>query len=133
MSARVDAREGAGGLAGRQSDDAWFAIEAHEVATGMQVSARAAVSSLEQIWTQDFPRGDVELFIAIEAPSSATPRRQAADRITLGARIDGEEHVLARLDGRHWSFETTGSFTGRVLGVYASAGSVEFTEFTYTD
>ena len=42
-----------------------------------------------------------------------------------------EESVLTELDGRYWAYETTESFTGRVLGLYAIDGTVAFTEVTY--
>ncbi len=39
--------------------------------------------------------------------------------------------MLTELDGRYWAYETTESFTGRVLGLYAIDGTVAFTEVTY--
>ena len=34
--------------------------------------------------------------------------------------------MLATLDGRYLSTEVAGGFTGRVIGMYASAGTVHF-------
>ena len=39
--------------------------------------------------------------------------------------------MLAELDGRYWAYETTESFTGRVLGLYAADGTVAFDDVTY--
>jgi xylan 1,4-beta-xylosidase len=38
---------------------------------------------------------------------------------------------VAELDGRYWTAETCASFTGRVIGLYASAGTVSFAGFRY--
>jgi hypothetical protein len=54
------------------------------------------------------------------------------DTIRLGIeRPDGEFEALAELDGRYLSTEVAGGFTGRVIGVYATAGSVAFDWFDY--
>jgi hypothetical protein len=39
--------------------------------------------------------------------------------------------LVAELDGRYWTAETCTSFTGRVIGLYASAGTVSFGRWTY--
>ena len=41
------------------------------------------------------------------------------DRIRLLGRA---ATLVAELDGRYWTAETCASFTGRVIGLYASAG-----------
>ncbi len=41
-------------------------------------------------------------------------------------------HPLAELDGRYLSTEVAGGFTGRVIGMYATEGSVAFDWFAYT-
>ena len=41
------------------------------------------------------------------------------------------EEVLTELDGRYWSFEVVKSFTGRVIGLYATDGSIRFANFRY--
>ena len=53
------------------------------------------------------------------------------DRIRLGFERDGEFTVLAELDGRYLATEVTGGFTGRVVGVYAAAGTASFDWFDY--
>jgi hypothetical protein len=39
--------------------------------------------------------------------------------------------LITELDGRYWTAETCASFTGRVIGLYASRGTVRFTDFRY--
>ena len=38
---------------------------------------------------------------------------------------------VAELDGRYWTAETCASFTGRVIGLYASEGTARFADFRY--
>ncbi len=51
------------------------------------------------------------------------------DRIRLVAAAGGEEVVLTELDGRYWTAETSASFTGRVVGVFATEGTVTVSSF----
>ena len=37
--------------------------------------------------------------------------------------------MLTELDGRFWTAETTASFTGRVVGIFATEGTVTFSGF----
>jgi xylan 1,4-beta-xylosidase len=53
------------------------------------------------------------------------------DRIRLGLEDGGEFTVLAELDGRYLSTEVTGGYTGRVIGVYATAGTASFDWLDY--
>ena len=39
--------------------------------------------------------------------------------------------LVAELDGRYWTAETCASFTGRVIGLYASQGTVRFGGWRY--
>ena len=50
------------------------------------------------------------------------------DRVAL--YVDGT--LITELDGRYWTAETCASFTGRVIGMYASEGSVAFRRFRYS-
>ena len=56
-----------------------------------------------------------------------------SDHIRLGVTdpATGERTDLAEVDGRYLSQETAASFTGRVVGLYAVAGDVAFSEFRY--
>jgi xylan 1,4-beta-xylosidase len=54
------------------------------------------------------------------------------DTIRLGLEHpDGEFEALAELDGRYLSTEVAGGFTGRVIGMYATTGSMVFDWFDY--
>jgi hypothetical protein len=50
---------------------------------------------------------------------------------TLGDPTTPHTHPLAELDGRYLSTEIAGGFTGRVIGMYATEGSVAFDWYEY--
>jgi xylan 1,4-beta-xylosidase len=51
-------------------------------------------------------------------------------RLVAGPRDgDGDDVLLTELDGRFWTAEVTASFTGRVVGLFATQGTVTFTGF----
>ncbi|SHN43110.1 glycoside hydrolase family 43 protein [Cryptosporangium aurantiacum] len=124
VSTRVDASGGVGGLACRFAEDNWFALEA----SGATVTARARLAGLVQTWKTTVPEGDVELRLEMTPPpADFSAGAVGGDRIRL---IAGDV-VLAELDGRYWSFEVAKSFTGRVVGLYATDGTVSFADFHY--
>jgi hypothetical protein len=49
----------------------------------------------------------------------------------LGFREHGELTTLARMDGRYLSTEVAGGFTGRVVGLAATSGSIIIERFEY--
>lgn len=135
FSARVDATGGVGGLAARHSEAHWFGIDTHDDGTGNSVTARAALAGFTHEWRAKLPAGAVVLSIR-SRPSSTDLRNLevGGDRIALvAASVDDptSEVVLAELDGRYWAYETTESFTGRVLGLFAIDGTVAFADVTY--
>ncbi len=127
VSSTVDASSGAGGLAVRYDEDHWFCLEAR----GAAVTARARIAGLAQDWHATAPPGEVELRIEM-APAAPgfTPEAMGGDRVRLlaGGTLLAE---LAELDGRYWTAETCASFTGRVIGLFASEGTVRFAGFRY--
>ncbi len=125
VSTTVDASAGAGGLAARYDEDHWICLEAR----GTAVTARAHVAGLAQSWQATVPAGDVELRIEMTPPPPAgfDGAAMGGDRIRLLAAGT----LVAELDGRYWTAETCASFTGRVIGLYASAGTVSFADFRY--
>ena len=132
FSARVDATGGVGGVAARHSEAHWFGIDAHDDGDVITVTARAAFAGFTHEWRAKLPPGPLVLSIRSRASSSDLIQREVGgDRIELVAASAGEEVVLAHLDGRYWAFETTESFTGRVLGLYAIDGTVAFADVTY--
>ena len=60
-----------------------------------------------------------------------TAEAMGGDRIRLVAVAGGEEVVLTELDGRFWTAETCASFTGRVVGLYATDGTPTFADLRY--
>ncbi len=124
VSSTVDASAGTGGLAFRYDERHWVALEAH----GTHVTARAHLAGVAQAWSADVPVGDVELRIEMVPPEGGfSPAAGGGDRIRLLAAGT----LLTELDGRYWSAETCASFTGRVIGLYASQGTVAFADFRY--
>jgi xylan 1,4-beta-xylosidase len=124
VSATVDASAGTGGLAARYDEDHWFCLEAR----GTVVTARAHLAGLEQAWQAEVPAGEVELRMELSPPPAGfTPAAMGGDRIRLMAA----GMLITELDGRYWTAETCASFTGRVVGLYASQGPVRFAGFRY--
>ena len=124
VSAVVDASGGAGGLAARYDEHHWFGLEAR----GTVVTARAHVAGIAQAWEVTMPPGDVELRMEMTRPAATFDSAAlGGDRIRLLAGGT----LVAELDGRYWTAETCASFTGRVIGLYASAGTVRFAGFRY--
>ena len=124
VSATVDASGGTGGLAARYDEHHWFCLEVR----GSVVTARAHVAGLAQAWEVTVPAGDVELRMEMSPPAATfNSAALGGDRIRLLAAGT----LVAELDGRYWTAETCASFTGRVIGLYASAGTVRFAGFRY--
>jgi xylan 1,4-beta-xylosidase len=132
VATRVDVSAGTGGLAARYDEHSWYALEARTDGTGSTVTARARVSGLAQDWTATLPAGEVELRIETRPPASGfTAEAMGGDRIRLVAAAGGEEVELTELDGRFWSAEVCASFTGRVVGLYATEGTPTFAGYRY--
>ena len=136
MSTHLDVARGVGGLAARHTERHWFALEAESDGEGIAVTARAALANMDVTWRGHLSGSRlVQLRIESASPPSDADAAEAlavgGDQIRLFAANDHEEILLAELDGRYWSFETTESFTGRVVGIYAASGTVDFHRFTY--
>ena len=124
VSTTVDASAGAGGLAARYDEHHWICLEAR----GTVVSACAQLAGLSQAWQVTVPAGDVELRMEMTPPTATfNSAAMGGDRIRLLAG----GALVAELDGRYWTAETCTSFTGRVIGLYASEGTVSFAGFRY--
>jgi beta-xylosidase len=132
VSARVDASAGTGGLATRYDEQHWFGLEARADGDSTTITARARVAGLAQDWSATLPAGEVELLMEMTPPAMGFgPEAMGGDRIRLVAAAGGDEFVLTELDGRFWTAETTASFTGRVVGLYATEGTVTFADYRY--
>ncbi|MEU1183175.1 glycoside hydrolase family 43 protein [Streptomyces sp. NPDC005820] len=125
----VDPAEGRGGLAVRLDEQHHYEIEA---APG-EVRVIARIGPLRSVVaTHPVSGGPVVLRIETAATRQVHDARQGPDTVHLGVQdTDGTFVELARLDGRYLSTEVAGGFTGRVIGVYASAGTVHFDWFDY--
>ena len=132
ISTRVNASAGRGGLAARHDEVHFFALEARGDGATTTVTARAALAGFEHTWRAEFPAGDVELRMELfRPPSGFVPAAAGGGTVRLIAVGGGQEVVLAEFDGRYWSFEVAKSFTGRVFGVYATEGTVAFSDLRY--
>ena len=133
VSTVVDAAAGAGGLAFRYDELHHVSLEARGRDGATQVTALATVAGLRQSWTADLPGHEVELRIEMSpAAPGFNAEAMGGDRIRLVAGPvggGGEDVLLTELDGRFWTAEVTASFTGRVVGLFATMGTVTFTRF----
>jgi beta-xylosidase len=126
----IDAAEGAGGLALRLDERHHYEIEAS--ADG-QARVIARVGSLRTVVAGGpVPAGPAVLRIDVVPTREIEDSRTGPDTVVLGVEHpDGSFAPLAALDGRYLSTEVAGGFTGRVLGMYAAAGTVRFDWFDY--
>jgi len=123
VTVRMDAATGVGGLAVRYDENFHVEVEAGAGA----VTARAVIGGLQQEWTGTFSGGALDLHIDSVKPDADSGFVRTSDTFRLGFTDEGGERVeLAEVDGRFLSSETTESFTGRVIGVYAVSGVVSF-------
>ncbi|MBV1850471.1 glycoside hydrolase family 43 protein [Catellatospora tritici] len=126
----LDPAAGRGGLAVRLDEAHHYELEVGD----SQVRVLARTSSLRStVATKAVPDGPVRLRIDVLAssPDRWDPRKEP-DTIRFGIESDdGTLELLAELDGRYLSTEVAGGFTGRVIGVYAAAGTVGFDWFDY--
>ncbi|HEV2344898.1 MAG TPA: glycoside hydrolase family 43 protein [Actinocrinis sp.] len=125
----IDTAEGRGGLAVRLDELHHYEIEA----TAAEVRALARIGPLRTVLaTRPMPAGPAVLAIRVASTDTFRDVRSGPDTVSLGVEDrDGVFTALAELDGRYLSTEVAGGFTGRVVGVYAAAGTVRFDWFDY--
>jgi xylan 1,4-beta-xylosidase len=124
VRALADLAAGRGGLAVRLDERHHYEVEAGDG----KVRALARIGPLRQtLGTLAIPPGPVVLRIEVhEAPG------RGPDTLYLGAEDPGGRFTaLAELDGRYLSTEVAGGFTGRVIGMYCTAGTTRFDWFDY--
>lgn len=131
FSVRVDSTGGVGGLSLRIDERHHYDIEA-----GAGIArARARVGGLCQTWEQPLPTGPGPVTVRIETEPVRGMGLDALgpDMVRLSVETDADAGPveLAVLDGRYVSAETAASFTGRVVGMYATEGAVAFDQFRY--
>lgn len=120
VTVTMDVTAGIGGLAVRY--DERFHVEV-EAGAG-QVIGRAVIGGLVQDWRAPFRGGVLDLHLESRRPEATHGFPRTSDIIYLAATVDGERLELGEVDGRFLSSETTESFTGRVIGVYAVDGEI---------
>lgn len=121
VTVTVDASQGVGGLVVRYDERFHVEIEAGPAA----LTARAVIGGLVQEWVHTYAGGDIDLHVDSTKPAGEG-FVTTSDIFHLGATIAGQRVDLAEIDGRFLSSETTESFTGRVIGLYAVTGDVSF-------
>lgn len=128
FAASVDATAGVGGVALRLDEDHVLALEAD----GVAVTARAVLARFEHTWAATVADGPLRLGVdLVPASSDFRDGMVGGDTVTLWAETAGTRTVLAELDGRYWTYESAKSFTGRVLGLYSTTGTVTFGDAVY--
>lgn len=129
VRALIDPVDGRGGLAVRFDEKHHYEIE---VGSG-EVRVLARIGPLRTtVATLPVPDGPVVLGIEVAATQTLSDPCAGPDSIALGVEEpDGTFTVLGELDGRYLSTEVAGGFTGRVIGMYGSAGTVHFDWFDY--
>jgi xylan 1,4-beta-xylosidase len=128
VSAVVDAAAGTGGLGFRYDEQHHVSLEARGNGGSTRVTALATVAGLRQSWSADLPGHEVELRIEMAPPATGfSAEALGGDRVRLVARANGEDVLLTVLDGRFWTAEVAASFTGRVIGLFATEGTMTFT------
>jgi beta-xylosidase len=128
--ALIDPAEGRGGLAVRLDERHHYSVEAGPEGR-VQVIAR--IGSLRTV-AAELEVAAGPLVLSVRTGEAPRPRdaRTSPDSLVFGVEtVDGTTTELASLDGRYLSTEVAGGFTGRVVGMYAAAGTVHFDWFDY--
>ncbi|MGW6443014.1 glycoside hydrolase family 43 protein [Lentzea sp. NPDC055074] len=125
----LDPADGSGGLAVRLDEEHHYEIE---VAAG-QARVLARIGPLSTVVASEpVPDGPVVLVVRVDEERTPQDARRGPDTLTFGTETpDGTFTALATLDGKYLSTEVAGGFTGRVIGLYAAAGTVRFDWFEY--
>ncbi len=96
---------------------------------GSEVRCHARIGPMRQTLAATPCGIDTVVVLRIEIEPTGTA--YGPDVIRLGYEADEDFIVLAALDGRYLSTEVATGFTGRVIGMYATAGSISFDWFEY--
>ena len=123
---------GTGGLSMRYDENAHYDIE---IANGKLIARSVLSRVVHEIEHTEFSSngGEVELYLEL-APGGLGfgANSQTSDFVRLGFISNGEKHQVAEFDGRYLSAEVTCSFTGRVIGIYCTEGSVVARSYSET-
>lgn len=131
-SITIDVSSGGGRFIVRMDDNNWFGLE---ITPGHRCGAVAALSGtrVELGWLPRVPTDPIELLLE-SVPARTGPIRSLTGPDTLRASVVLPEGpvLLGELDGRYLSTEVAGGFTGRVVGVQATDGTVRLHRIGYT-
>ncbi|MCI2237758.1 glycoside hydrolase family 43 protein [Paenibacillus sp. TRM 82003] len=128
VTAVVDASAGVGGLSVRIDEDNHVDLEID----GDVVRARAVLARVAQTWQVPAPAGPVTLRLETVPPAEGFSLRAiTCDLVRLSVDTPTGRVDVAEVDGRGMTAETAGSFTGRVVGVYATTGTVAVDRISY--
>ena len=108
----------------------WARVGVH----GDGIRVEVAVGDIRQTLADAPALPDATVTLAIRATRAApVPGRitGAPDRLAFGVVEAGGFRSLAELDGRYFSTEVAGGFTGRVIGIGAAAGGATVARFAY--
>jgi hypothetical protein len=130
VRARLDPTVGRGGLRVRLDDLHDYTVEVEDGT----VRCRTRVGPFRQEHGhRAVGPGPVVLRVEVrEGPTSLATVGAPPDQICLGVETEAGVDVLAELDGRYLSTEVAGGFTGRVVGMVATRGTVAFDWYEYT-
>ncbi|MDN0198904.1 glycoside hydrolase family 43 protein [Streptomyces sp. S.PNR 29] len=126
----VDPSEGRGGLAVRLDERHHYSVEA---GPDGRITVIARIGSLRSVAAElTLPTQLLVLTVRTGPAPEPHDSRTGPDSLVFGIETaDGTVNELASLDGRYLSTEVAGGFTGRVVGLYAAAGTVHADWFEY--
>ncbi|MFE1319977.1 glycoside hydrolase family 43 protein [Kitasatospora phosalacinea] len=137
VSARLDPGTGRGGLSVRLDEAHHYDLEAD----AGEVRVVARIGPLRQVLAaRPVPPGPLTLTLTVRTTGLVPASPELADTEPFGpdtlACWLGDPDApgaqpLAELDGRYLSTEVAAGFTGRVIGMYATGGTVAFDWFDY--
>ncbi|KAA9089681.1 glycoside hydrolase family 43 protein [Microbacterium radiodurans] len=126
----LDRIDGSAGILLRLDDAHLAEVRVEAAAGGPMASCTVRIGPLEQRLGDAVHLSDGDaVTVVIE---SVDPTTGGPDDIVLGVIQSGRRHDFARIDGRYFSTEVAGGFTGRVVGFRSRAGSFSITSATYT-
>lgn len=126
FEADLDTGDGEAGLVIRLDDNHW--IEARvNAGTAFSVVHIGPIESAQHIGVAIDP-----LPITLRA-ASVPSLTEGPDDLCLSVLSQGRDTILARVDGRYFSTEVAGGFTGRVIGIRALRGVVRALGVRYLD
>ncbi|NYJ07213.1 glycoside hydrolase family 43 protein [Petropleomorpha daqingensis] len=129
VRADVRVEDGAGGLELRIDPRHALRLEAD----GERVRAVVRIGSITSVLGEAATGPDVTLELRAEPSTGHVWSTESGpDDLVAGVVTAGRLVELGRLDGRYLSTEVAGGMTGRVLGVWCSAGEVLLRSFEYT-